>query len=322
MFETYFSLSIFAYRETSETLTTCINKCIIAAEKTSAISGTKVVINVLINGNQVLFEQMKQKSSAIFDSSLCSTVYFYFFPFGDKANTWNQYFHLIGPNAKFHVFIDGYVFIHCDTFEKIAKEYENDEFVAATGIPTIGRSAKTLRAAMLEHGGIHGNLCVFTDSVKNNICEYSFFIPVGLYRTDSLIAAIVNFNFCPKENKWNSKKVRVISSLTWDIEPNNYFSLSFALTHYKRLKRQIQGQFENRAIRDLLAVQKIEIGDLPIDVETLLAGYLKDNPSKFWDKIFSPLKYKVHCDIQKKILNYKQTDKCELQTHEILEKQI
>lgn len=320
MFDTNFSISIFAYRETLQTLIASINSCIAAAERTSVISGQKVIINVLINGNEALFDELEQKRDYLLANNLNAKIYFYFFPFGDKANTWNQYFHQIGPSAKFHVFIDGYVFIHNDTFQKIAKEYERQAFVAATGVPTIGRSAKALRESMLKHGGIHGNLCVFTDSVKNNICEHSFFIPIGLYRTDSLIAAVVNFNFAPKYNEWDNKKVRVISNLTWNIEPNNYFSFNFFSVHYKRLKRQIQGQFENQAIRNLLAVQKIDIGDLPEDVETLLGGYLKDKPRNFMDKFFSPLKQSVRSDIEKRVLNYNRRETAELRAYKVLEK--
>lgn len=320
MFDKCFSISIFAYRETKKTLLTSINKCIIAAAKTSKSTGTKVIINVLINGNEDLFNQIEQDQSQLWTHDSKLQINIYYFPFGDKANTWNQYFHYIGPNAKFHVFIDGYVFVHSDTFEKIANEYKTKAFLGATGVPTSGRSASALRKSMLRYGGIHGNLCIFTDIVKNEICKHNFFIPVGLYRTDPLIAAIVNFNFAPKSNEWDNSRIRVIENLTWDIESKKYFSLSFIMGHYKRLKRQIQGQFENQAIRNLLAVKKIEISDLPPDVETLLAGHFEDIPPNFIEKFISPLKQRVRNDIENKIIEHKYTRPGDLKSYKLIQK--
>ncbi|WP_448547401.1 hypothetical protein [Thalassotalea fusca] len=287
------SISIFAYREGLQVLSKSIASCITAAQNYSG----KVIINVLVNGNELLFNELVE-----FYQENCLTndqieVNAYFFSYGDKANTWNQYFHLIKAEADLHVFIDGYVYVQEDAFKKLDVEYQSSPFIAASGVPTVGRSAKALREAMISHGGIHGNFCILSDTAVEQIRQRSFRIPLRLYRVDGLVGAIINFNFSPKDQKWDSTLIRVIPDISWGLEEKSMLNLESVLSQLKRWKRQYQGDFENKALRELLAVKRIAIGELPKSAFDLLKGYLLANPLTKMQRLMSPIKANVYDEL-------------------------
>lgn len=283
MKEYKYSISIFAYRENVATLSQSLKSAIEAAKKTKE----KVIINILINGNRELFQQILKEAEI--DKPKNTTVIIYYFSYGDKANTWNQYFYTIKPNAFFHIFIDGYVYLLNETLITIDKNYLNSPFIAASGVPSLGRSAEALKEQMIQFGGIHGNLCIFTDSCIMKFIQNGFKIPLHLYRTDPLIGAVINFNFSPEDNKWNPFNIKVIPELTWLIEEKNKFSIEEITSQYKRRLRQAQGDIENKAIHNLFAIDKIKIGDLPETATELCVDFMKHKKISFIDKIIYPL---------------------------------
>lgn len=308
------SISIFSYRESTSVLLKSILHCIDAAKKYTGL----VHVNVLINGNESLFDEIKEKINILSLSTKgTAKLSIYSFKFGDKANIWNQYFYLLKPSAKFHVFIDGYVYIENDTFTKLSNEYEKSPYIAATGVPSVGRTADKLKKQMITQGGMHGNLCILTDDAIEEIVKRSFRIPVNLYRVDGLVGGIINFNFCPKENQWNSFKVKVLANLTWTLDEKNNISLRDVISQLKRTKRQLIGSFENKAIREYLAVERIEIGQLPRYAPLLLLDYVIKHPLSFMQKITSPMVTSVYKDILKNGENFNPPEKLLLEKHRV-----
>lgn len=307
------SISIFSYRESPEILLKSIFNCIEAGKNYPG----KVYINVLINGNEALFDKVKDKLTEMNakDMTLIN-LSIYSYNFGDKANAWNQYFYMLKPEAKFHVFIDGYVYVEKNTFVKLATEYDKSPFVAATGVPSIGRTAQKLKEQMISEGGIHGNLCILTDTAVNEIVNKSFRIPVYLYRVDGLVGAIINFNFSPKENKWNSKNIKVFADLTWSLDEKK-LSLEDVFSQFKRMKRQLIGSIENKAIREYLAIKRVDLDQLPRFAPLLLQDYVNKNQLTLLQKITSPMKAIVYKGLIKQGNNFIPPEKSQLEEHKV-----
>ena len=277
------SINIFASREALEVLLETVNYAIAAAKS----SPQNVQVNVLINGNHNLYQALVDNKSQL-NQVESVEVTAYDFAFGDKANVWNQYFYQLAGQAQFHIFIDGYVNLYPDTIAQIEQSFEQEPFLAATGVPSAGRSAKHLKQQMIEHGGIHGNLCIFTRACIDKIVEKQFRLPVGLYRVDGLIGAVINFNFSPKNNAWNAFGVKVIAELTWSVEQSSVFSLQDLYAQFKRKIRQAQGDIENNAIKHLFNDEKIEVADLPATSQALCLNHLADQELGWSDYLVRP----------------------------------
>ncbi len=282
-----YAISAIASRESLYTLQKTLACCIDAAQMQHA----PVVINILVNGNPALYDQLVDASKEIqFDASKPVDVNLFHYETGDKSNTVNEYIYSFRNKALIHVLIDGYVWVHADTLLKIDRELHRKPFLAATGIPSMGRGARVLREQMLKEGGMHGNMCILSDACLSKIVEHDFRIPVFLYRSDGLLGAIINFNFEPASNAWDSRRVKVISDLTWTIPQGQLLHPRLIVVYFKRRLRQLQGNIENRAIKRLLSDEKREIGELPDNVYQLCAEQLALERFSFFDYLISPLR--------------------------------
>lgn len=108
----------------------------------------------------------------------------------------------------------------------------------------------------------------------------SFKLPLGLYRTDSLIGAVLNFNLDPAKYRWDSSRILVHPGATWDIPTSKWWRFKDVRTHSRRIVRQAQGVLENAAVRDHLAIRKIVPEDLPSNVEDLVLNWISNNPQQ------------------------------------------
>lgn len=312
-----FSINIFCSRESNETILKTFKCALTAAEN----SCRKVLINILANGNKEIFKFINENIKSQFLRRISNNINLntsvYYFYFGDKANTWNQYFHLIKPIADFHVFIDGYVYLKNETLSTIQNSFNKYPFIAATGVPTIGRSAKALKEEMIKHGGIHGNLCILTDVCLNQLILRDFKIPLNLYRTDPLIGAVINFNFSPKNNVWDSYRVCVIPELTWDVDEKSIFNYGVLISHLKRKLRQVQGSIENKALTQLFRIKKIDICELPSSVQELSYNYIKSDSTSFVFVILHPIEFLIRRKIIKEFCKLSAPTKSFLENHEV-----
>ncbi len=124
---------------------------------------------------------------------------------------------------------------------------------------------------MLADGGLHGNCYALRGSTVSLLRARGFRLPLGLYRNDSLIGAVMAFGADPAREAWTPRRIAVVADATWD---NDVAPLGVARlrTYVKRRLRQAQGTLENEAVREHLAVRKRSPESLPRTVSELVAG--------------------------------------------------
>lgn len=265
------AVAIIAARETPETLRATIQ----AAEQAS--SGTDTVIDVLVNGNPALAKEIASwlKSSPGMDAA----IRVWSIPKGDKAHAWNEYVHRIWPLGRTAFFLDGYAQPRPDSLAQLAASLEQDaEILGATGVPSAGRSASRSRARMLVRGGFQGNMHVIAPEAMQTLHTTGFRLPLGLYRTDSLIGALLIFGLDPAANTWNRRRIAVSPDATWDIPGKTSLSMNNLLGQFKRRLRQAQGDIENRAVNDHLSVRKAPINEMPRTARELVLAWIDAHP--------------------------------------------
>jgi hypothetical protein len=263
------SIAVLASRETPEML------CATVAALVVACRGTPSTIDVIVNGNRALADgmltELPQPTGAL--------VRLWFVALGDKSHAWNTYLESIAPAGDVVFFVDGYAQVAPDSLRAIEQGLANHpEAWAATGVPTKGRSARKLRTRMLATGGIHGNLYALRGSTAALLKARGFRYPLGMYRSDPLLGAVVCFNADPASNSWDDKRLLVVAGATWIHEPLRWYRWSALSTQWKRMQRQAQGTLENAAVRQHLAVDKRRPETLPRTVTELVANWIATRP--------------------------------------------
>jgi hypothetical protein len=268
------SITIFSSREDWNTLDAAISSACIAAEGLATI-------DIIINGNEKLANHATAELKSKQRENYGATIRVWSIKLGDKANAWNQFFHQIWKGQELNFFMDGYVSIERESLKNLAAGIENHQnTLGGTGVPTSGRSAQIMAEAMLAIGGIHGNLCCIKGSVIEKIRHIDFYIPVGMYRTDSLIGSLLSLNLDPISNKWNSKLIHVEPTATWKVKKKEWWSLGDILAKMKQIQRQQRGLLENQAVIHHLFSQKKRFEELPESSTELLLSWQRDNPKQ------------------------------------------
>lgn len=269
------SVAIFSSRESIDTL----KKSIMAA--TAACRGRRAVIDVLVNGNEVLAKQAAEFIRVAGSESSNVGIRVWFINLGDKAYAWNTHIHELEPDADIAFYIDGYVWVKPNAFALLAEGLENDYTrLAATGVPSQGRSAAQLRANMLKNGGIHGNLVAIRGSVMRRIREMGFKLPIGIYRGVLLLGSMLNRNLNPGVDKWDTNRVLVHPDATWKMPETSYFTPNVLHGHIKRKFRQARGFLENHAARQHIVVNQWPPGDLPEYADDLIVWWAKSSKTE------------------------------------------
>lgn len=260
------SIALFSSRETSAILIASLKAAVAAAK------GITATIDVIVNGNENLANDIINRIDAESDMS---AVRVWYIGVADKANAWNQYVHNIWKPSDVTFFIDGYIQVLPDALKVINTGFdEAPHTLAATGVPSDGRSAKALREQMLREGGFHGNLFAIRGEVLQQIRAIGFYLPLGLYRTDALIGAVLSFGLDPAQNEWNLKRILVKANASWRVRTLDWRHFSDYRAAFKRIQRQAQGILENIAIREHLAIQKNTPQSLPKTASDLVISWL------------------------------------------------
>ncbi len=275
------SVAIFTARETPEVLAATIA----AAE--IACAGVPSTIDVIVNGNRALADAIATTIGPL----ARSTLRIWFIALADKSHAWNQYVETIAPACDVSFFIDGYARPAEDSLRLIARTLaENPEAWAASGVPTVGRSAKRLRGRMQSEGGIHGNLYALRRSTLALLKAKGFRFPLGIYRNDPLLGAVVCFSADPGAHRWNAKRLAVVPAATWTNDPLRWMRWSSIVAHWKRMQRQAQGVLENAAVRQHLALDRLPPESLPRTVAELVARWRAAHPDKALALLWHPLR--------------------------------
>ncbi len=270
-----YSVAIFTARETPATLEQCIRATV------EASNDSRVIVNILVNGNRTLADDAVKMINRIkLPDGICIRVWF--IQLGDKAHAWNEYLFHIAPSVPHHFFVDGYVMVRPDAYERIRLELEKCPSAnAASGVPSIGRSAHKLRGQMLREGGLHGNLYALPERTMEQFRLRDFRLPLGIYRNDSLIASVLCFGLDPATHQWDIKRILVVPDATWWLRPTSTFSAMDLLTHLRRTLRQAQGRLENLAIKAHLAKRRDAPELIPRTVAELIDVWAETEPQEF-----------------------------------------
>lgn len=277
------AVAVIAARESVTTLIDVITSAAMACGNTNAR------IDVLINGNALLASALSKAFSPK-DWPTNIEVLIWYFPIGDKAATWNAYIQDMEIDAELTFFLDGYARPTVSAFSELsAALVAHPSALAVTGIPTMGASADRLAKSMLRDGGIHGNMFALP---RRSVAEFRrrhIRLPIGLYRVDSLIGAIINFNFDPAHNQWDPRRIAVQPSATWRFDPLKYWRPRDLFTQWKRRSRQNQGILENKAIRDFLALKRRPPEQMPETARELVMAWWTGNGGPgWWSRIVHP----------------------------------
>ena len=199
----------------------------------------------------------------------------------DKGYTWNEYLKDLWPGSDVAFFVDGYAIVDNHALARIAAAVDaNPEAWAATGTPSVGRSAAALREQMLREGGMHGNLYAMRGEAIRKLQTLGFRLPLGIYRSDALLGAIFCFSFDPERSTWNSRRINVVPDATWTFTPLRWSRPRDMVTLLKRKLRQYQGEFENTAYKDHFAIHRRPITTLPRTSAALVSGWMRANKAE------------------------------------------
>jgi hypothetical protein len=266
------SIAIIASREDLATLTSCIRSVLVARHASAA------VIDVLVNGNEQLAQEVAHVS---FDCPMNCQLRIWSIPQGDKAHAWNEYVHRIWPGRGNAVFLDGYVEVEADAFDALEDALSNSPAaLAATGVPSSGRSAGWQRARMLREGGFQGNLHVLRSEVMHTVRKSDIRLPLGLYRTDSLTGALLLLGLDPAAHQWDNQRIAVAPGATWKVRQLERLTYSSLISQWKRTLRQAQGELENRAVREHLVVKRLAPHLLAPTTHMLVNGWIAEQPKQ------------------------------------------
>ena len=270
------ALVIFANRESLHQL-----RQTLAAAQTSA--SACAVIHVLVNGNPTLANaiaaELAQRQDSKASTGLAPAVKVWSIPLGDKANAWNQYIHQIWAGETLAFFIDGYVRLNPDAVGLLGSAVQaNAQALGGTGVPTMGRSAKALRENMIINTGFHGNFCCIKGDTLGQMRDEKIRLPVGLYRTDGLMGALLCFGLDPGRHAWEDFRIHVHPTASWQIDPARWWRPQDVLAHLKRTFRQTRGKLENAAFADHLANRRCAPAALPDTAQAMVLEWVSRCP--------------------------------------------
>jgi len=233
----------------------------------------------LVNGNQRLSQEAATAAAKWQTQQYCVRIWN--IEQGDKAHAWNEYVHRIWTPDTIAFFLDAYAEAQPGSFTRLAEALNNaPETLAATAVPSAGRSAASLRDTMLRQGGLHGNMHVLGIPAMTRLRASGFRLPLGLYRTDSLINAVLNFNFDPAQYRWDTSRVAVVAAASWDVQGITKLTPANIIGQLKRMVRQARGLLENRAVRQHLAIHRHSPESLPRTAHELVSEWLRSHPSE------------------------------------------
>ena len=269
------TIAVFSARETAHVLLACVRAVLVAC------AGRSAVIDILVNGNKKLAEELARGGLAKLDAPPDCHLRLWYLEMADKSNAWNEYIERIWPGSATAYFVDGYVRVQQDALGLMHQALTRSEFaLAASGVPTMGRSSRRLQREMVGEGGIHGNLYALRGSAVERLRSSGFRLPLGLYRTDPLLGAVLAFNLDPASNDWNLSRICVVPNASWEYDGLDWWRPSHLRTHLKRMIRQGQGSLENAAIRRYLATERKRPEGIPRTVRELVLPWMNAFPGE------------------------------------------
>ena len=273
------SVVIFSSRETLPQLRQTLDAALLA-------SGAGACVHVLVNGNATLAQALAsaiagEHKSGTFPASY-SNAQVWSIPFGDKANAWNQFIHEIWRGEEIAFFIDGYVRLNADAIELLGNAVAaNPKALGGTGVPTVGRSAAALRHDLITNTGFHGNFCCITGGTIHQMREMQIRLPIGLYRTDGLMGALLSYALDPGTHVWEDSRIHVHPQASWQTEQAKWWRIKDLRAYAKRALRQARGNLEKAAFADHLVNRLCSPAALPATASEMVLEWAARCPDDF-----------------------------------------
>lgn len=301
---TQLSIVIFSSRDPLTQVVAAVEHAIKAA------TGYSYQLHLFFNGDEQRALSLTSEIKTLFKDV---NLNIWFFSLADKANCMNRYWHDIRPEAEMHFFVDGYVELLPDSFSQLVDAHNRQQAHAYSGIPRNGQSSELLRKQMTTQGGIHGNLFMLPAASLTLIRENNFLLPLGIYRTDPTMAAVMCFDFHPEIHSWQPGLIQVVPSAGWFFQGLRWYRYHDLKTHLLRVRRQALGSIENKAIRQLFSVEKQPTTCLSKFASELCLNYLTRFPLSWRDYLRNPFLILAERDLrqkhqQKAMLDDKQTE--------------
>ena len=273
------ALVIFACRETLLTLRKTLHAAVISARDCTSM-------HVLVNGNaglaKTLAAELAEQCASEKPHLKSPNIHVWSIPLGDKANAWNQYIHRIWDGEEIAFFIDGYVRLNADAIELLGNATAaNTRALGGSGVPTMGESSTMLRINLIVNTGFHGNFCCIKAGPIEQMREAGIRLPVGLYRTDSLMGALLCYALYPADHAWEDHRIYVHPNASWQMDIAKWWHPKDAMGFIKRRWRQARGDLEKAAIADHLAHRRLSPAEFPSTARSLVLNWIKTTPADF-----------------------------------------
>lgn len=188
---------------------------------------------------------------------------------GDKANAWNVFCHRLNISAAVFIFVDGDCVVQPGSFDAFELCFKNNPRAnAAAGLPTESSSRKN-RRAMLDIGGLAGNLYALSQNFMMRIRDEEVVMPFGLIGDDSLVGSLACWDLNPRGD-WDKSRIIMCDGANFSYERLSLFSLSDVKLYLRRKVRYSLRHYQNIMIRAHL---KAGEGVMPSNVDELYRGY-------------------------------------------------
>jgi hypothetical protein len=270
------SVAVFTSREDVAAAVTTIDAV------QAALDSHEAVIDVLVNGNNDLASALASRYSAPHHpASPLTTLRIWRLSIHDKALTWNAYLHSIVPDADVVFFVDGYAGVAPGALARLAgRLLESHAALAASAVPSVGRSASLMREYMLSQPQIHGSLYALRGDTVKALRHAAFRMPIGMYRVDGLLSSVVALGLAPESSQWSYDRIAIAPDATWSRRPDALTSRQGVRIHLRRLVCQAFGVLESQAFKELLVVMKVPLADLPATDRQLVTDWMRRHTAR------------------------------------------
>ena len=263
------SIAIFSSRESPEVLAATIEAAV------AAVGTRAATLDVMVNGSEALAKSAGEYvARRRIESATRVLMRIWYLRLGDKSHAWNSFLHEIWSGGDPSFFIDGYARVQPDALELIADGLAGaPAALAASAVPTVGRSAKAFREGQLRVGGAHGNLYALRAATMMRLRTSGFRLPLGLYFTDPLLQSVICFDLEPARGDWDWSRIFVHPKATWTFRPLDWRRPADLLVYLKRLVRQAQAQLEKMAYNYNFVTLRAPPESLPKTAEEMVSAW-------------------------------------------------
>lgn len=246
-------VAILSARETADTLASTLAAAI------GAVGAHDARIDVVVNGNPKVAEALAARLGVERRAGDVG-VRIWSLALLDKAHAWNTYVHDIWPGGASTFFMDGCITVSAASLAAMQARFDaSGDALAVAAVPTAGRSAAQIRVLMLTHPQIHGSLYAISEPAMERLRTAGFRLPLGFYRSDSLLGTLFNMNLDPATHDWEDRRIVVAGDATWTMPVKSPWKPSDVSAQVRRMARQALGRLEEAAIKELFYDRRVSI---------------------------------------------------------------